>query len=95
MSRQLSSRGKSAAAKAHVALPFPPDDGLYGYGPDPADDFGIQLGAIAPRGEVGALIVSLDSLVRMSSNPFFPYLLARIEEGICPTPKTAAMPTKP
>jgi hypothetical protein len=75
-------------------VPFPPDDGLYGYDPDPADDFGIQLGAIAPRGEVGALIVSLDSLVRMSSNPFFPYLLARIEEGICPTPN-AAMPTKP
>jgi hypothetical protein len=56
---------------SHVALPFPPNDGLYGYDPDPADDFGIQLGAIAPRGEVGALIVSLDSLVRMSSNPFF------------------------
>ncbi len=23
----------------------------------------------------------LDSLIRMSSNPFFPYLLERIEEG--------------
>jgi hypothetical protein len=28
------------------------------------------------------LIVSLDSLIRMSSNPFFPYMLERIEEGI-------------
>jgi hypothetical protein len=28
------------------------------------------------------LIVSLDTLLRMSSNPFFPYLLGRIEEGI-------------
>ncbi|MDS4030166.1 MAG: hypothetical protein RKO66_08830, partial [Candidatus Contendobacter sp.] len=26
--------------------------------------------------------VSLDSLVRMSSNPFFPYMLERIEQGI-------------
>ena len=32
--------------------------------------------------ERGVLIVSLDSLLRMSSNPFFPYLLERIEEGI-------------
>jgi len=26
--------------------------------------------------------VSLDSLFRMSSNPFFPYMLERIEEGL-------------
>jgi alpha-beta hydrolase superfamily lysophospholipase len=75
---------------SHVALPFPPSDGLYGFDPDPADDFGLQLGTIAARGEVGALIVSLDALLRMSSNPFFPYLLARIEEGIGPAPQTAA-----
>ena len=74
---------------SHVALPFPPSDGLYGFDPDPADDFGIQLGVVAPRGEVGALIVSLDTLLRMSSNPFFPYLLERIEEGIGPAPRTA------
>jgi len=30
----------------------------------------------------GALIVTLDSPIRMSSNPFFPYMLERIEEGI-------------
>jgi hypothetical protein len=34
------------------------------------------------RGERGGLIVSLDSLLRMSSNPFFDHLLRRIEEGI-------------
>lgn len=67
---------------SHVALPFPADDGLYGLEPDPAEDFGIQLGAVTPRGERAALIVSLDALLRMSSNPFFPYLIARIEEGI-------------
>ncbi len=74
---------------SHVALPFPPNDGLYGSDPDPADDFGIALGTIAARGERGALIVSLDSLLRMSSNPFFPYLIERIEEGIGPAPRTA------
>ena len=67
---------------SHVALPFPMSDGLYGLEPDPNDDFGIRLGTVAPRGERGVLIVSLDALLRMSSNPFFPYLLERIEEGI-------------
>ncbi|MGZ8255717.1 MAG: hypothetical protein ACXWVT_12760, partial [Burkholderiaceae bacterium] len=27
-------------------------------------------------------VVDQDSLTRLSSNPFFPYLLARVEEGI-------------
>ena len=67
---------------SHVALPFPLSDSLYGMEPDPAEHFGINLGAFAARGERGALIVSLDSLLRMSSNPFFPYLIGRIEEGI-------------
>lgn len=67
---------------SHVALPFPTSDSLYGLQPDPAEDFGIHLGAVAARGERGALIVSMDSLLRMSSNPFFPYLLRRIEEPL-------------
>jgi hypothetical protein len=37
---------------------------------------------MATRGERGILIISLDSLSRMSSNPFFPYLIERIGEGI-------------
>ena len=77
---------------SHVALPFPPSNGLYGFEPDPDDDFGIRLGAVAARGERGALIVSLDTLLRMSSNPFFPYLLERIEEGIgSGTPRARAV----
>jgi alpha-beta hydrolase superfamily lysophospholipase len=69
---------------SHVALPFPITDGLYGMRPDPAENFGISLGSIASRGERGALIVGLDSLLRMSSNPFFPYEAQRIEEGLGP-----------
>ena len=67
---------------SHVALPFPASDGLYGGQPDPADDFGVNLGAIGGHGEVGVLIISLDNLARMSWNPFYPYMLGRIEEGI-------------
>jgi hypothetical protein len=69
---------------SHVALPFPPGDALYGLQPDGSEDFGINLGAMAGRGEHGALLVSLDTLLRVSSNPFFPYLMERIEEGIVP-----------
>lgn len=67
---------------SHVALPFPETDGLYGSNPDPAEDFGIRLGTIAARGERGALIVALDALLRQSSNPFFPYLLERVDAVI-------------
>lgn len=73
---------KEVFSLSHVALPFPMEDGLYGMRPDPKDDFGVNLGALATRGERGALIVSLDSLLRMTSNPFFPYLIGRIGETI-------------
>lgn len=81
---------------SHVALPFPLSDSLYGMQPDPAENFGVNLGAIAPRGERGTLIVSLDALLRMSSNPFFPYMLGRIEEGIlAPVPAAPAKAAVP
>ncbi|ACB93674.1 alpha/beta hydrolase [Beijerinckia indica] len=67
---------------SHVALPFPVTDALYGLQPDNSEDFGVHLGAIPPRGERGALIVSLDNLLRMSSNPFYPFMIDRIAKGL-------------
>jgi alpha-beta hydrolase superfamily lysophospholipase len=72
---------------SHVALPFPMSDSLYGMKPDPSEDFGIHLGAIAPRGERGVLIVNLDTLLRTSSNPFFPYVQERIDQVIASAPR--------
>jgi len=72
---------------SHVALPFPMTDSLYGLLPDNSEDFGINLGAMASRGERGALIMSLDSLLRVTSNPFFPYLVQRIEEDMTASPR--------
>jgi hypothetical protein len=66
---------------SHLALPFPMDDSLYGLTPT-TTDYGVNLGSLGSRGERGLLTVSLDSLVRMSANPFFPYVLERIEEGL-------------
>jgi len=85
---------------SHVALPFPLSDSLYGMLPDPLEEYGVSLGAVAPRGERGTLIVSLDSLIRMSSTPFFPYMLERIEQGIIGSrpvsaSETAANSTRP
>jgi len=73
---------KGVFSLSHVALPFPLHDSLYGLTPDSSEDFGVHLGSLAPRGERGTLIVSLDALLRMSSNPFFSYLIERIEERI-------------
>ncbi len=67
---------------SHVALPFPLDDGLYGLTPDPADELGVNLGAMALRGERRALAIDPASLLRMQSNPFFPYLAERIDTWI-------------
>ena len=79
---------------SHVAVPFPLSDSLYGMHPEPLEEYGVSLGAVAPRGERGTLIVSLDSLIRMSSNPFFPYMLQRIEQDLRPA-QEAASPAAP
>ena len=62
---------------AHIVVPFPVEDGLCGMKPDPRDAFGVNLGAMATRGERGTLVLSIDALHRMSSIPFFPYVLER------------------
>lgn len=76
---------------SHVAIPFPLEDPLYGLTPDLSESFGVRLGTISARGERGALVMSLDSLMRASSNPLFPYLLRRLDEVIAdPAPRIAA-----
>jgi alpha-beta hydrolase superfamily lysophospholipase len=69
---------------SHLSIPIPPDDPLYGTQPDPRTraDFGLNLGALDARGERGALIVDQDFLTRLPANPFFAYLISRVEEGM-------------
>jgi alpha-beta hydrolase superfamily lysophospholipase len=74
---------------SHVALPFPEWDSLYGATPDPPAQYGVELGTIGARGEVGVLIVSLDNLARMSWNPFFDQMMAHIAAQIPPRPSLA------
>jgi len=67
---------------SHVALPFPMSDSLYGRYPDQPDQYGASLGTITARGERSVLSVGMDSLMRISSNPFYSYMLQRIDEKI-------------
>lgn len=78
---------------SHVALPFPMSDSLYGRYPNPRNQYGISLGTFAARGERAVLVVGLDSLMRISSNPFFPYMLKRIDAKI-DTPESRALEKK-
>ena len=61
---------------SHVALPFPPDDPVYG-GPDAGASPGIQLGQLDMRGERDVLRISGASLLRLRWNPFFDHLWSR------------------
>lgn len=77
---------------SHIALPFPSNDPLYGTEPDLSENYGIRLGTVAPRGERGALILNLDAVLRISSNPFYPYIRERIEQLL---PAGATTPSAP
>ena len=68
---------------SHVALPFPTTDTLYGLHPDNIEEYGISLGAMSIRGEVGAFVIGVDTLTRLTSNPFYAYMLKRID-GVIP-----------
>ena len=61
---------------AHVALPFPPTDAVYGGLPDNKSP-GIHLGDVALRGERGVLEVPASEMLRLRWNPFYPYVEAR------------------
>ena len=66
----------------HVALPFPADDPVYGIALPPGTQPPFNLGAIAVRGESGALVLSLGAFSRLRSNPFFDVVRAKIVETL-------------
>ncbi len=92
---------KGIFSLSHLAIPIPMDDPLYGLEPDltKPPEYGYALGAMSARGERGTLVVDQDFLTRLPSNPFFPYLLERVDEGIQrpsgPTGRNLAATTTP
>lgn len=63
---------------SHLAVPFRPDDPLFGIQPDMRVSYGPRLGLLAPRGERDVLTVPIDQFMRLNCNPFFPYVEERI-----------------
>lgn len=68
---------------SHVALPFPPDDPLYGARAG-ADGSQFGLGAVELRGERSVLVLPPALLMRLRYNPFFDYVARRIDAVIDP-----------
>ena len=59
----------SVYSLAHVALPFPAGDPVYGIHPTGGSS-GVHLGDIALRGERGVLKIPASDMLRLRSNPF-------------------------
>jgi alpha-beta hydrolase superfamily lysophospholipase len=62
----------------HIAVPFPVDDPLYGMEPIEDGSGLLRIGRLSPRGERAVLITGADTLMRLASNPFFPYMADRL-----------------
>ena len=66
---------------SHVAVPFPMSDQVYGR-EETAGARTIRLGLLSPRGERAVLTVPSDTLMRLTCNPFFPYLNSRLMDWL-------------
>ena len=62
---------------SHIALPFSPDDPLYGDDPQSLNP-GIRLGTLALHGENGALLIPPTMMTRQRWNPFHGLMVAKV-----------------
>ncbi len=67
---------------SHIAMPFRADDPVFGVAAPQTPDGPIRLGILAPRGERSVLTVPIDTLMRVSYNPFFTYVDQRTREFV-------------
>jgi len=68
---------------AHVAIPFAPDDPVYGIEGTVHEIYrGLPLGALQPRGETRMLSAPIGQLMRLRHNPFFDYIEARLVKKV-------------
>jgi hypothetical protein len=73
---------RSLVSLGHVALPFPPDDAVYGFQPGSGRDGIPSLGSWLLRGESGATTISLAALTRLRSNPFWSLIDLQVGEQL-------------
>jgi len=74
----------SVFSLTHIALPFPANDPVFGTGPPTEASAGLRLGALEPRGEKQLLLVPVEQFMRLSYNPFYPYLEERLRSWLAP-----------
>ncbi len=64
---------------SHVALPFSPEDPIYGNAPSPdREGATYQIGNVVLRGERGVLRIPESEQLRLRWNPFYPWLEERV-----------------
>ena len=66
---------------SHIAIPFRPDDMLYGDG-SLSNDSNVVLGALAPRGERDVLLLDPEFFLRIRHNPFFEFQSQRLTQWL-------------
>ena len=66
---------------SHIAIPFRPDDVLYGNG-SITNESTVVLGALAPRGERQVLLLDPDFFLRIRHNPFYAFQSQRLTEWL-------------
>jgi hypothetical protein len=68
---------------AHIALPFAPDDPVYGAVDPPSGAAGaLQFGKLAIHGETSFSALPVSSLMRQHWNPFYPLVKQRVSAFI-------------
>ena len=76
---------------SHIALPFSPDDPLYGDDPR-SENPGIRLGRLALHGENNTLSIPPTMMTRQRWNPFHSFMVAKISEFV--RERVAAAPSQ-
>jgi len=68
---------------SHIAIPFRADDMLYGDGSFVAGgEARLSLGALAPRGERGVLLLTSDFFLRSRYNPFYEFQAKKLADWL-------------
>jgi len=69
---------------SHVALPFPPEDSLYGSRPEKSE--GLHIGLLEAKGERGVLNVHASDMLRLRYNPFYSNMKKQIIDFLVAAP---------
>jgi len=67
---------------AHVSIPFPEDDPIYGVGGKHSGPERLRIGELALRGERSVLTISAADLLRLRHNPFHAFMMERMREAV-------------